>query len=259
MPNTPGEQNVMPPSTRVPVHRPTRLVAAGLVAVVGVALMGGCGGDGATASSSTSTTPSSTTTSEATTLPGLDAMEKTLATLAADTTVAEAAAKLSGARDALSADLSDMRDAVKAALDQKKANRWDCPALDAKRSAAWSVREKVTGDVGDADTAYTKLASTLKSFSAKVDDLEKQYAEVSAAGAHLLASDALTSRLDSAGTNIQGILAQVTSTTATLAAAKDAIAAGQDSADKQYATTRTLVDQCNAHWQHIHDLKNNKK
>ncbi|MFN8096793.1 MAG: hypothetical protein U0Q21_00675 [Dermatophilaceae bacterium] len=251
----------MPPTTHARAGRVRRPVTSLIVLTVTVTALAGCGGsvgEGVRPSSSAAGSASSSSSTTATSLPGLDDLEKGLETLGKDTTVASASSKLSSARDDLSEGLGTMRDAVKAALDQKKASRWDCTALDARRSAAWGVHERIVSDVEDVDAAYDKLSSALKSFSAKADTLEKQYAEVSEAGKRLLASDALTTRLDSAGTTIQGLLAQITGAKFALSNAKDAMDDGRASADKQYATTRTLVDQCNAHWQHIHDLKNNR-
>lgn len=249
-------------TTRGASGRPRRRTAvSAVVAATVMTAVTACGGSGSApgGSRSTSSAPStSTSTTQASTLPGLEEMEKTLATLAADETVSSASGALTSARGELSDDLASMRAAVKAALDQKKASRWDCQALDLKRGSAWSVREKISGDLDDMDEATDKLDRTLKTFTAKFDDLEKAYEEVSKAGKDLLASDVLTSRLDSAGTTIQGILAQITGAKAALSSAKTAMSDGEESADQQYATTRTLVDQCNAHWQHIHDLKNNR-
>lgn len=240
---------------------PRRALVTSAAALTSILLVTGCGGSGGggTSSGTPSSSTSTSTTAAPADLPGLSDLEASLTTLSADETLSSAARKLSGARSDLTDDMSDMRAAVKAALDQRKAARWDCGPLDAKRSAAWSVRTRVTESLDAGDTAYDKLASTLKAFSGKVDDASAAYDKLEKAASSLLASDAVSSRLDSAGTTIQAIAAQVTGAKASLAAAKDAFAEAEESADKQYATTRTLVDQCNAHWQHIQDLKDNKK
>lgn len=249
------------PFTTAGLAAPRHGRVASAAALTSILLVTGCGGSGGgtTSASTPSSSTSSSTTVPPADLPGLSDLEATLTTMSADETLSSAARKLSDTRSDLADNMTDMRAAVKAALDQRKAARWDCGPLDAKRSATWSIRTKVTESLDAGDTAYDKLVSTLKTFSGKVDDVSAAYDKLEKSASSLSASDAVSSRLDSAGTTIQAIAAQVTGAKASLKAAKDAFAEAEESADKQYATTRTLVDQCNAHWQHIQELKDNKK
>ena len=193
--------------TTAGIAAPRRGRVASAAALTSILLVTGCGGSGGgtTSASTPSSSTSSSTTVPPADLPGLSDVEATLTTLSADETLSSTARKLSDTRSDLADNMTDMRAAVKAALDQRKAARWDCGPLDAKRSAAWSIRTKVTESLEAGDTAYDKLASTLKTFSGKVDDVSAAYDKLEKSASSLSASDAVSSRLDSAGTTIQAI------------------------------------------------------
>lgn len=238
---------------------PGRHRGAGVLAgLATIAVLTGCGGGGAPqqpirSSSSTSSTPAVIS------LEGLDELEKSVAALSADDSLGKAGTALSSARSDLSKSMSALRDAVDAAQAARKASRWDCGTLDAKRAAAWQVRAQITENLATVDANSVKLTSALKAFTAKYDDLAGDYDKVEAAAEKFSAGEIPTQRLETAKTTLSALSAQMTGAKGSLSSAKDALEDTPAGADKQYGMTRTFVEQCNAHWARIAELKAQQK
>ncbi|MEI2779557.1 MAG: hypothetical protein V9G19_27080 [Tetrasphaera sp.] len=233
--------------------------AAALAAALTIGVLSACGGGGKPQQPTSPRGSSSTTTAAVAEIPGLDELEKAVAALSADESLGKAGTALSSARSDLSKSLSALRDAIDAAQAQRKLNRWDCSALDAKRAAAWQVREQISGNLADVDAAADKLTSALSAFTGKYDDLTTAYDKVKAAADKLSPGQVPAQRMESAATAISAMAAQTTGAKGSLSSAKETLTDVPASADKQYGQARTFVTQCSNHWARIAELKARQK